>query len=492
MSFAALHWIFGSNISNIFWLKRRLFPARPVSANDTSLTFLTPDGLSSLLLFDDDAVGLHQLGGLGDLGPPGPLTGRTTPSNLFQGEAEAREPDPPSWRQIRFAGSLFVKVEPPPVPRHTWRFPGASPMAKPLALLLLLSCIAGAHGRQAASRAMAKGSKSGSEGGAGSVASPGDALLAVGALSGAAELARRAEIAGWMLDGARWKILGAAAMALNLWAVGIPGRLDGEAAEQLQKEKKDGGAAPTPAALTGRSMFTPSGYAFAIWGPIFAGETLFHFGLQFLPGMAEDTKGALAKASPWWALACASQAIWCGTFRPRFRRAGPQYLLISAACLGVGAASLGRWHGIVREFAICNPGFRPLLMAGVLPMTMHFGWLLAASLVNLNGSLAYAPSVVKDAGMSAVAVVSAVAGAAVASWASITRRAPTVGAVGAWALVAVANDMKRRLQGDRKGYATQGAAAVRYACLGGASVCLTAAVAAAAGGSALDSIAVSC
>jgi len=193
----------------------------------------------------------------------------------------------------------------------------------------------------------------------------------------------------------RWQLAGAAAMALNIWAVGQPGRLDSEAAQQLQAEKK--GSVKLPEAQYGRSQFTPSGWAFSIWGPIFMGETFFHlllqFGTLFTPLSAAPfpaIRETLAKATPAWVGACLFQSLWCATFRPRYRMAGGKYLLISSACLVGAAASLGQYHGIVRESMLADEalGSSKTLALTLLPHSLHFAWVCAAMLVNTNGAIA--------------------------------------------------------------------------------------------------------
>ena len=76
----------------------------------------------------------------------------------------------------------------------------------------------------------------------------------------------------------RWQVANFAAMLLNVAAVSQPGRLDGEVARDLQA----GRAASRTAG--GRSFFMPAGWAFAIWGLIYAGEVAWCFALQFLTG----------------------------------------------------------------------------------------------------------------------------------------------------------------------------------------------------------------
>lgn len=304
----------------------------------------------------------------------------------------------------------------------------------------------------------------------------------LGGAGAAAYLLRQLGQSGWLAGSVlkdvpvfRWQLLNSAAMALNLYTVALPGRLDGEAAERLRKEQAGGEAGkgkalPPPDAMMGRSLFTPSGYAFAIWGPIFLGETLFNFILQYLI-RGDAPREVLATAAPWWATCCVCQSLWCFTFRPRYR---PRLLLVPATLLGAGAGAIGCWHGVLRSWQACDlAGSQPpLVLMGLVPTSMHFGWLMAATLVNTNGALAYAPTLVSEDGMTALACLSGVVGAGAATVMGLRRASPTVAGVGAWALLAVANDMKRRTNGERPGYAVKGAKAVETVCYAGTSLCL--------------------
>jgi len=262
---------------------------------------------------------------------------------------------------------------------------------------------------------------------------------------------------------------------LNLWAVGKPGRLDGEAAARLKEEAQKGaGKLPPPQILLGRSKFTPSGYAFAIWGPIFLGEMLFHLGGQFLlPLLNNDAlMGAFANAAPSWVAGCLLQSLWCVTFRPRFRDAGALYLMVPAACLAGTAASLGSYHLKLRRSMLCDGlGGNWALVAALLPHAMHFGWLMAATLVNVNGSLAYMQRVISGNGMTTAAVASAGVATAIYGGIALERRAPAVALVGTWALTAIAYDMAQRESGDRPGYADDTVRYVKGACRVGAVLC---------------------
>ena len=221
-----------------------------------------------------------------------------------------------------------------------------------------------------------------------------------------------------------WQMALAFAWVANNLAVIVPGRYDGQSA--MAEEK--------PTAATA-NLFTPSGWAFAIWGPIFLGEWLMMLYLTNVPSAA-----ALgAAAAPGWCAATAAQVTWCATFRPSV--CGPRALWLPALLLATTGSLLGVSHRAVR-----SAGYGPLGNALVRwPVALHFGWITAASLVNLNNWLARRGTSlwVKEA-----AALSSVAAAVAASgYVTATTRDPIFAIVIAWALAAVAADGSRSARG---------------------------------------------
>ena len=76
------------------------------------------------------------------------------------------------------------------------------------------------------------------------------------------------------------KVANVTAFGINLVATSVPGRLDDQIM-QGKTIKKDGDSKDQKAnkedasSLFGHSLLRPAGWAFAIWGPIFLGETVF-------------------------------------------------------------------------------------------------------------------------------------------------------------------------------------------------------------------------
>ena len=189
----------------------------------------------------------------------------------------------------------------------------------------------------------------------------------------------------------RWQLALAAAWVANNLAVTVPGRYDGRSA--MAAEKLTAATA---------NLFTPAGWAFAIWGPIFLGEGLMMLYLTNVPAAA-----ALgAAAAPGWCVATVAQVAWCFTFRPSV--CGPESLWVPAALPATTAVGLGASHRAIRTMG--HSGAANAFVRW--PVALHFGWITAAALVNLNNYLARraAPLRLREAasrGSVAVAVAAA-------------------------------------------------------------------------------------
>jgi len=222
----------------------------------------------------------------------------------------------------------------------------------------------------------------------------------------------------------RWQLALAAAWVANNLAVVVPGRYDGRS--EMAAEK--------PTAETA-NLFTPAGWAFAIWGPIFLGEWLMMLYLTNVPAAA-----ALgAAAAPGWCAATAAQVAWCAAFRPSV--CGPSTLWVPAALLAATGVGLGASHRAIR-----NVGHAGVANAFVRwPVALHFGWITAASLVNLNNWLARraAPLHLREA----ASLGSVAAAVAAAAYVTFSTSDPIFAAVVAWALAAVAADGSRAARG---------------------------------------------
>lgn len=216
---------------------------------------------------------------------------------------------------------------------------------------------------------------------------------------------------------------------INVVAVSRPGRMDGEAVGDGELSTR-----------RGKTLVAPSGWAFAIWGPIFLGELISvtapflikESSSPMLVALLRETAGPFVAAQLF-------QTLWCAAFRPKYKGAAG---FINTGLLSATAYSLSRAHAIF----VAQPQLYSNLNYAIffLPMSLHFGWTVAASLVSLNGAI----SMQKNSSKRLIAYaghVSVVAATGLGIFITVTRSAPVFGGVIAWALTAVADGMKQRL-----------------------------------------------
>merc|ERR1719183_1183 len=216
----------------------------------------------------------------------------------------------------------------------------------------------------------------------------------------------------------------AASMVLNLLSVSVDGRLDSVITQA-------GMLSP----VSGRTLIAPEGWAFAIWGPIFLGETTFCALQLFAP---EDSKVSVTNVEfvSGWASACVAQTLWCASFRPIFAQSGQ--LWVSAVFLALTPMCLSRAHAV---FTVRNDSKREAIT--YFPFALHFGWTSAAALVNTNAVVAYSSA---GAGViAAVGHLSIIPALVLGVSVALKRSAPVYAFVLAWALAAVADGMRTRV-----------------------------------------------
>ena len=244
----------------------------------------------------------------------------------------------------------------------------------------------------------------------------------------------------------KWQLSIAAFWAANMIAVAFPGRYDGQSAAQKEKDTRS-------TELTA-NLFTPAGWAFAIWGPIFLGEFLMMLVLTTASTSSSgSTLATVGRAvAPGWCAGTLAQILWCVTFRPGV--CGPSQLWLPAVLLAVTGGGLGVAHRALRSIGALadTPGHArgrqlPALADAFVrwPIVLHLGWISAASLVNLNNYLARRGSSVA---LKAVAAKTSVAVAlALAAYVYATTEDALVGFVVCWALTAVASDGAKAARG---------------------------------------------
>jgi hypothetical protein len=100
---------------------------------------------------------------------------------------------------------------------------------------------------------------------------------------------------------------------------------------------------------------------------------------QLLVGPNDSMAPFLKSASVPFVAANIFQSLWCAAFRPKYKGG---WMAVSFACLASTAFSLSKVHNA----ALGLSGWNYIIYG--LPTSLHFGWVTAASLVNLNGAVA--------------------------------------------------------------------------------------------------------
>ncbi|WP_435418420.1 hypothetical protein WAB17_02250 [Parerythrobacter aurantius] len=174
-----------------------------------------------------------------------------------------------------------------------------------------------------------------------------------------------------------------------------------------------------------RTLITPSGWAFAIWGPLFFGSAVFAV-WQALPKQAEND--LVARIGWWAALALAAQGAWA-TYTQFANLTALSAVIILVSLVGL-LAILRIMVGFQRDFTL------PERLIVALTFSALAAWLTAASIVNITASLVFhgigdGQDAVLTAGL--VVVVGLIAAAAVAR----SRGNPWYALVFCWALLAI-------------------------------------------------------
>jgi len=244
------------------------------------------------------------------------------------------------------------------------------------------------------------------------------------------------------------------AYAVQTVAVARPGRMDGEVAKAMEgenqsnkrnsKQESTKNISKESSVLlpgNGRTLVAPAGWAFAIWGPIFLGEAIFVVSQLFI-SETSNIAPMIRNISIPFSFAHLFQTLWTAAFRPKYKK-NLQY--ISAGLLGATALSLSKAHAIYAPgSALDNTYTIGQYFLYLFPMSLHFGWTTAATLVNLNGALVANPDVSSKA-IAFIGHSSVVVATALGVYVTNIRSAPVYGAVIAWALFAVRDGMIKRM-----------------------------------------------
>ena len=206
-----------------------------------------------------------------------------------------------------------------------------------------------------------------------------------------------------------------AGFLVNVVSVAVPGRFDSDVDPKSMNF-------PWP------TLFSPAGFAFAIWGVIYLGETA---GLVALARAPPELAAQAAPASRAWLCANVAQALWCAAFRPW----ALDRLWLSSLCLAATAASLVLSQlRLTADLAAAKDRAAVLVALVTWPRSLHAGWVTAASLVNLNAWAGMAA--VGPARSLAVVVLSLMGAGALADLYAASGLSCAAAAI-AWALFAV-------------------------------------------------------
>jgi len=171
------------------------------------------------------------------------------------------------------------------------------------------------------------------------------------------------------------------------------------------------------------SIVTPAGYAFTIWAVIFIGEAVF----TVWQGFSEQDDSPLVHAAGlWWAGACVFQVSWSFAFAYEVMWLSTVFLFGITACLGVVYFNL-------HKESIAPTNLQWWIV--VFPFATHFGWCIAASVLNVN--LSFIKNGASVDTQYAVAIASLIAVALIPAACAWPKGDPVVGSVAGWALIAI-------------------------------------------------------
>jgi len=230
-------------------------------------------------------------------------------------------------------------------------------------------------------------------------------------------------------------------------------------------------------------LLSPSGFAFSIWGVIFISEGIFTV-WQALPAqrgsqLLEHVIGY------WWCVACIAQAAWAVTFPHEVFWLAAIFLCAIATALGrlyVGfdvlwtegcgpqhhhtelhSSSLGEnnedhttaspapsccWQPVAAHDAQQVTAVGWWLI--VFPFATHFGWVVIASILNINICFARYGSTGATA-QSIIAGISLAAAILISGVLALPRKDPVLVGVAAWGLLAIGAELRKKVSGNDLG-----------------------------------------
>lgn len=245
------------------------------------------------------------------------------------------------------------------------------------------------------------------------------------------------------------------------------------------------------------TLLTPSGWAFSIWGFIFAAQGVWT-AWQVVP--RNHSNRFTACIGVWWWVVCAAQCGWTFAFAQEQIGLALAFMLLILLALAIIAAALSKHRAVARPSSLAFTNGRvqfvqlPLLSlvsddaatdasasvlsvfewwVNFLPFSIHLAWISIATVANIN--ISFVASNAPASTQLAAAIVTLFCPVAFAFWSSLYRSDAVTPAVVSWALFAVAQKTSRGLA-PFDAYVTSGIAAAAYFL---ACVCAAAASAAA-------------
>lgn len=258
------------------------------------------------------------------------------------------------------------------------------------------------------------------------------------------------------------------AYGLSVLSVSQPGRYDGPNDDGENGTEASEGMEKMSTGKRGMTLLPPAGWAFAIWGPIYLGE-LFMTGTQFaMMDKSSPLSNVVREITGPYVAAQIFQALWTASFRPKYNSG--LYKYVSVLNLSGTAYALSFCHKAFTTNASTKYNVWEYLL-NFFPLTLHFGWVTAASLVNLNGMFAMGEEVSNKA-IAQVGHISAVGASILGILISFKRSAPLYSGVIAWALAAVTSGLAERINEtdteDARRPGIHGAVTQRALCRAGA------------------------
>lgn len=174
-----------------------------------------------------------------------------------------------------------------------------------------------------------------------------------------------------------------------------------------------------------RTLITPSGWAFAIWGPLFFGSAAFAL-WQALPRQADNE--LVARIGWWAALALAAQGAWV-TYTQFANLTATSAVIIVISLVGL-LAILRVMVRFERDFTLAER-----LLVGLVFSALA-AWLTAASIVNITASLVYHGVGDGQDGMLTAGLI-IIGGLIAAAAVARSRGNPWYALVFCWALLAI-------------------------------------------------------